>query len=77
MPTGGAAPYAFSWSNETTNQNLTNVGQGNYNVTITDANGCSEFFDQLTVENDCKPSIIQVTNPAISSQVFQVAQFIQ
>ena len=36
----GTAPLTYFWSNNTTNQTLTNVGAGTYSVTITDANFC-------------------------------------
>ncbi|MFN0015305.1 MAG: hypothetical protein ACKVU2_12225 [Saprospiraceae bacterium] len=39
---GGVAPYTFLWSNNATTQNLTNVPAGNYDVTVTGANGCTE-----------------------------------
>jgi gliding motility-associated-like protein len=37
---GGTSPYTFNWSNGATTQNLTNVGAGNFSVTVTDNNGC-------------------------------------
>jgi hypothetical protein len=36
---GGVSPYFFSWSNGAFTQNLSNIGPGNYTVTITDYNG--------------------------------------
>lgn len=39
---GGATPYAFKWSNGSTEQNLTDVVAGTYTVTITDKNGCAQ-----------------------------------
>ncbi|WP_179344781.1 beta strand repeat-containing protein, partial [Winogradskyella ursingii] len=45
---GGFPPYTFNWSNDTTNQNLTNVGAGTYSVTVTDSNGCS-VSDNFTI----------------------------
>lgn len=40
-PTNGTASYTYNWSNGNTTANPTNVAAGNYNVTVTDANGCS------------------------------------
>ncbi len=39
---GGTAPYTYSWSNGSTEQNLSNVPAGNYTVTVVDANGCQQ-----------------------------------
>lgn len=42
VPTNGAAPYTFAWSDGSTNQSLANPVPGNsYTVIITDANGCT------------------------------------
>ncbi|MBO7481676.1 MAG: carboxypeptidase-like regulatory domain-containing protein [Bacteroidales bacterium] len=38
---GGTSPYAYSWSNGATSQNLTDVTAGNYSVVVTDNNGCT------------------------------------
>ena len=43
--TGGASPYTFDWTGPngytSTNQNITGLDDGTYNLTITDANGCT------------------------------------
>lgn len=39
LPSGGVAPYNFSWSNGTTNDTIW-AGPNSYQVTVTDANGC-------------------------------------
>jgi len=38
---GGTAPYSYNWSNGGTQSSITNLVAGNYNVTVTDANGCT------------------------------------
>ncbi len=77
LSSGGMPAYAYNWSNGTSNQNLNNISAGNYSVSITDGNGCSEVFNQLMVENICTPTLIQQNNPIVASQIYQVAQFIQ
>ncbi len=43
---GGTAPYSYSWNNGAgTNATATNLVSGNYEVTITDANGCTSLSD--------------------------------
>lgn len=43
-PTGGTGNYTFSWTKNgapfATTEDLTNIGAGNYEVTLTDNNGC-------------------------------------
>jgi gliding motility-associated-like protein len=38
---GGIAPYSYIWSTTDTFSSINEVGAGTYNVTVTDANGCS------------------------------------
>ncbi len=38
---GGTPPYNYSWNTGSISQDLINVAAGNYNVTITDDNGCT------------------------------------
>ena len=42
---GGASPYRFLWSTGDTAQNLQNLGAGQYNLTVTDADGCQRRAD--------------------------------
>ena len=40
-PVSGQSPFDFVWSNGATAASATNLGIGNYTVTMTDANGCT------------------------------------
>jgi gliding motility-associated-like protein len=48
LPTGGFVPYSFDWSGpnsfNSANQNVTNLSEGMYNVTITNGLGCDTLF---------------------------------
>ena len=37
---GGVAPLSFLWNTNETSEDLENIGEGDYSVQITDANGC-------------------------------------
>ncbi len=55
---GGTAPYVFLWDNNLgTNDSLINVCEGIYNITITDANGCT-IDGQTQLDN---PPLISAT----------------
>lgn len=59
-PSGGTPTYNYNWSNGSTNQNPTNLPPGVYDVTVTDANGCSTTA-QTEVLDDTTPPIAVAT----------------
>ena len=38
---GGTPPYSYNWNTGQTTANMTSLPSGNYNVTVTDSNGCT------------------------------------
>ena len=38
---GGTAPFAYLWSDGSTNPTIVDPDSGNYSLTVTDSNGCS------------------------------------
>lgn len=59
---GGTLPYRVTWSTGATGNKISNLPAGQYNVTVTDKNGCSssigvelkELFPVFTVDNPVK-----------------------
>ena len=52
---GGTEPYSFLWSDNSSNQNLTNVSSGTYSVIVTDQNDCTVELDNLVLN---EPSLV-------------------
>ncbi|WP_208326562.1 beta strand repeat-containing protein, partial [Algibacter lectus] len=59
---GGTAPYSFVWNdtNNSTTEDLSNVIAGAYNVTITDANGCTTSIGD-TISEPTSPLSLNIT----------------
>lgn len=49
-PAGGTQPYSYNWSNGSGSQTITGLAGGNYTVTVTDSNGCSETLTLVVDE---------------------------
>lgn len=47
---GGTAPITYLWSNSGTTATINNLSAGNYNVTATDASGCSIILNTTITE---------------------------
>lgn len=63
---GGTAPYTYSWSpSGGTGATTTPVGQGNYTVTVTDANGC-QANATVVVGGVNAPALTVVTTQHVS-----------
>lgn len=48
---GGTQPWIYNWSNGATTQTIDSLNEGNYSVTITDANGCSIIDNNIIGTN--------------------------
>jgi len=49
---GGTFPYSFNWSNGITVEDLINLQDGTYSVTVTDAKGCTDTASATIVRPD-------------------------
>lgn len=75
--TGGVSPYSFSWSNNVTTEDVSQLAIGNYSVTITDDNNCQLQIDNLIVDNNCVPNFVKTDALALNGGIYQVSDFIQ
>ncbi len=62
---GGTNPYNYLWSNNSTNQNLTNVGAGSDTLTVTDTNNCTAL-STYNISNP-PPSMVIIDTTLISA----------
>lgn len=68
---GGVSPYTFLWSNGETTQNINELQQGDYTVTVTDANDCStqKTFAVVNYLGNCIPDCdIEITSNLIADE---------
>ncbi|HOY32698.1 MAG TPA: M4 family metallopeptidase [Bacteroidales bacterium] len=69
-PGDGTMPFTYSWSNSETDSTLTNLDAGEYNVTVTDSNGCNGTNTVAIVTNNIAfpVSIISSSPPSCHGQ---------
>ncbi len=59
--TGGTPPYTYGWNNGATTQDISGLNPGNYNVVVTDANGCSVTSNIFTISGPTAPISATIT----------------
>lgn len=62
IPIGGVPPYTFVWSNGDSTEDLSNLGAGDYFVTVTDANLCSYQSNAITI---IEPDPVVLSNSSV------------
>ena len=62
----GTAPYSYIWSNGMTGANISGLAAGNYVVTATAANGCSNSAN-VNVGNSCTPCTVNLNSNVLSN----------
>jgi hypothetical protein len=72
----GNPGYTFLWDNNETTEDLNNLPSGEYTVTVTDANGCTEMLtvqvisEPVNMSMDCPPRISVVCRGDAESSVY-------
>lgn len=61
---GGTPAYNYKWSNGATTSNLTNIPNGSFSLTITDANQCSSTVTAVVAREQNMQLQAFVTNPS-------------
>ena len=63
--TGGTPTYSYQWSNNDNTTTLNNLVSGNYNLQITDANGCLASSPNFVINNIIIPANLFLGNDTI------------
>lgn len=64
---GGTTPYSYLWSNGATSASINNLSNGVYNVTVTDANGCSKVTSYNVLAGGCNGLSVVATGTNATS----------
>jgi hypothetical protein len=59
--TGGTSPYTYLWSNGATDASINLLFAGSYDVTVTDANGCT-VVDNVVISQPAPIAVATVVN---------------
>lgn len=64
--TGGTSPYQYQWApNGETTVSLSNLSVGDYTVTVTDDNGCTDVVTGTIIQDDSEPPTTVCQNVSI------------
>lgn len=62
--TGGTLPFTFQWSNGSTSQSIQNLSAGNYQLTVTDGDGCSKIEYEVYINQSIAIDVPVTSTPA-------------
>lgn len=68
---GGVSPFTYLWSNSQTTQDIHDLQQGTYIVTVTDFNGCTKTasFSIVNLVGNCIPTCdLQITASSVNGE---------
>ena len=68
---GGTFGYTYNWSTGQTSSDLSNLLTGNYDLTVTDANGCIEISSNIIVGNTCDSCLLFNPISFITTNLFE------
>lgn len=71
-PSGGTSPYNFAWTGpngfSSTNEDISGLEDGSYDLTITDAQACvKDFLNNVVIENTSITASFSITNLSCNS----------
>lgn len=69
--TGGTFGYTYNWNTGQTSPNLNNIANGSYDLTVTDANGCTEIINNIIVGNTCDSCVLFTPISFITTNQFE------